>query len=84
MKAIKTEKTLALSAAKAGMDEKTARTYRRSSRLPSEIQSNDGFWLRQKKQVIRGLFCLLIAVSVVLAATLVVSSFRAIGLALDG
>ena len=37
MKTVKTEKTLALSAAKAGMDEKTARKYRRSGRLPSEM-----------------------------------------------
>ena len=37
MRAIKTEKTLALASAKAGMDEKTARKYRRSGRLPSEM-----------------------------------------------
>jgi len=33
MKAVKTEKTLELAAAKAGMDEKTARKHRRSGRL---------------------------------------------------
>jgi hypothetical protein len=38
MKATKTEKTLSLAAAKAGMDEKTARKYRRSGRLPSEMK----------------------------------------------
>ena len=38
MKAVKTEKTLELAAAKAGMDEKTARKYRRSGRLPSEMK----------------------------------------------
>jgi hypothetical protein len=38
MKAIKTERTLELAAAKAGMDEKTARRYRRSGRLPSEMK----------------------------------------------
>ena len=38
MKAIKTEKTLAVSAAKAGMDAKTARKYRRSGKLPSEMR----------------------------------------------
>ena len=38
MKATQTESTLALAAAKAGMDEKTARQYRRSGRLPSELR----------------------------------------------
>ena len=38
MKAIKTEKTLELAAAKAGMDAKTARQYRRSGNLPSETK----------------------------------------------
>lgn len=32
------EPTLALAAAKAGMDEKTARKYRRAGKLPSEVQ----------------------------------------------
>jgi len=38
MKAVKTEKRLALAAAKAGMDAKTARKYRRAGRLPSEMR----------------------------------------------
>jgi hypothetical protein len=38
MKAPQTESTLALAAAKTGMDEKTARQYRRSGRLPSELR----------------------------------------------
>ena len=37
MKSIKAEKVLALAAAKTGMDEKTARRYRRSPRLLSEM-----------------------------------------------
>jgi transposase InsO family protein len=38
MTLIHTEKTLALAAAKAGMDEKTARKYQRAGRLPSQLQ----------------------------------------------
>jgi hypothetical protein len=38
MKLIQTEKTYAIAAAKAGMDEKTARKYRRIGKLPSEIK----------------------------------------------
>ena len=38
MKLLKTEKTLAVAAAKAGMDEKTARKYRDLGRLPSEVK----------------------------------------------
>lgn len=38
MKLSKTEKTLSIAAAKAGMDEKTARRYRSLKRLPSEVQ----------------------------------------------
>ena len=38
MKLMKTEKTLASAAAKAAMDEKTARKYRDLGRLPSEIK----------------------------------------------
>ncbi len=38
MKLIQSEETLALAAAKAGMDEKTARKYRRSGQLPSQGQ----------------------------------------------
>ena len=37
LKLLKTEKTLAAAAAKAGMDEKTARKYRRLGRVPSEV-----------------------------------------------
>ena len=39
MKKIQTEKTLAVAAAKAGMDEKTARRYRDLGRLPSEVSA---------------------------------------------
>ena len=38
MKLSKTEKRLSIAAAKAGMDEKTARKYRSLRRLPSEVQ----------------------------------------------
>jgi len=38
MTLIENEKTLATAAAKAGMDEKTARKYRRLKRLPSEVK----------------------------------------------
>jgi len=38
MKLLQTEKTLSLAAAKAGMDEKTARKYRRMRKLPSEVK----------------------------------------------
>ena len=38
MKLIETEKTLVTAAAKAGMDEKTARKYRRLGKLPSEVK----------------------------------------------
>ena len=37
MKRVQTEKTLAVAAAKAGMDEKTARKYRDAGRLPSQL-----------------------------------------------
>jgi hypothetical protein len=40
MKLIQSEETLALAAAKAGMDEKTARKYRRSGQLPSQCQQD--------------------------------------------
>jgi transposase len=43
MKLIKTEKTLYLAASKAGMDEKTARKYIRSKKLPSQ-QKNGHTW----------------------------------------
>ena len=38
MSLIQKEKSLAAAAAKAGMDEKTARKYRRVGRLPSEVR----------------------------------------------
>ena len=38
MKLIQTEKTYAIAAAKAGMDEKTARKYRCVGKFPSEIK----------------------------------------------
>lgn len=38
MKAMKTEKTVAVAAAKAGMDEKTGRRYRRLGKWPSEMK----------------------------------------------
>ena len=38
MKLIQSEETLTIAAAKAGMDEKTARKYRRSGQLPSQCQ----------------------------------------------
>jgi len=39
MKLMQTQKSLALAAAKAGMDEKTARKYRNLGRLPSEVRA---------------------------------------------
>ena len=39
MKLIQSEDTLSLAAAKAGMDEKTARTYRRAGKLPSQLRA---------------------------------------------
>jgi hypothetical protein len=39
MKLIREEETLAMAAAKAGMDEKTARKYRDSNKLPSESRA---------------------------------------------
>jgi hypothetical protein len=38
MKSLQTEKTKATAAAKAGIDEKTARKYERSGKLPSDIK----------------------------------------------
>ena len=46
MKAIKTEKTLELAAAKAGMDAKTARKYRRSGGVPIEQRQPHGWRTR--------------------------------------
>ena len=39
MKLVQTERTLSLAAAKAGMDEKTARRYRRLRKVPSEMKA---------------------------------------------
>ena len=39
MKLMQMERSLALAAAKAGMDEKTARKYRDLGRLPSEVKA---------------------------------------------
>jgi len=47
MKLVQSEKTLALAAAKAGMDEKTARKYRRSGQLPSQCQQAHIWMTRQ-------------------------------------
>jgi hypothetical protein len=40
MKLLNQEETLSLAAAKAGMDEKTARKYRELGKLPSEVASD--------------------------------------------
>ena len=37
---MQSEKTLAVAAAKAGMDEKTARKYRRLGKLPSQVKQD--------------------------------------------
>jgi len=47
MKLSKTEKTLSIAAAKAGMDEKTARKYRQLGKLPSEC-SKPQTWRTRK------------------------------------
>jgi len=47
MKLIETEKTLATAAAKAGMDEKTARKYRRLGKLPSEVKVEHSWRTRE-------------------------------------
>ncbi len=44
---IKREKTKAIAAAKAGMDEKTARKYVKSNKQPSEIKKNHNWQTRQ-------------------------------------
>jgi len=68
MKLIQGEETLAMAAVKAGMDEKTARKYRDSGKLPSEsppghawrtrpdpIQPEDWEWVREQLKVSPGL-----------------------------
>jgi hypothetical protein len=47
MKLIQTEDTLATAAAKAGMDEKTARKYRDLGKLPSEVRSRHTWRTRE-------------------------------------
>jgi hypothetical protein len=47
MKLIQSEETLTIAAAKSGMDEKTARKYRRSGRLPSQCQRAHSWETRQ-------------------------------------
>jgi hypothetical protein len=47
MKLIQSEKTLTIAAAKAGMDEKTARKYRRLGQLPSQCQQAHAWKTRQ-------------------------------------
>ncbi len=47
MKLIKKEKTLALAAAKAGMDEKTARKWRDLGKLPSEVRCEHSWRTRE-------------------------------------
>jgi hypothetical protein len=47
MKLINQEKTLQLAAAKAGMSEKTARKYRKSSQLPSQVQAPHAWRTRE-------------------------------------
>lgn len=47
MKLVQTEKSLRTAAAKAGMDEKTARKYRRLGKLPSEVKK-DHTWRTRK------------------------------------
>lgn len=54
MKLIQTEKTYATAAAKAGMDEKTARKYRRIGKLPSEIKK-ERTW-RTRKDPFKGVW----------------------------
>ncbi len=47
MKLIKEEKTLAVAAAKAGMDEKTARKWRNLGKLPSEVRQQHNWRTRK-------------------------------------
>ena len=54
MSLIPKEKTLAVAAAKTGMDEKTARKYRRSGRLPSSMKA-EHTWRTRPGPVHRGL-----------------------------
>ncbi len=47
MKLLNQEKTLSLAAAKSGMDEKTARKYRRLGKLPSEVSQERDYRTRE-------------------------------------
>ncbi len=47
MKLLKSEKTLSSAAAKAGMDEKTARKYRSGEKLPSQVKVEHNWRTRQ-------------------------------------
>ena len=47
MKLIQSEETLTIAAAKSGMDEKTARKYRRLGQLPSQCQQVHSWRTRQ-------------------------------------
>ena len=47
MKLIQSEETLTIAAAKSGMDEKTARKYRRLGQLPSQCQQVHSWKTRQ-------------------------------------
>ena len=47
MKLIQSEETLTIAAAKSGMDEKTARKYRRLGQLPSQCQQAHSWKTRQ-------------------------------------
>jgi len=47
MKSLQTERTKSIAAAKAGMDEKTARKYERSGRLPSELKCEHSWRTRK-------------------------------------
>lgn len=49
MKLLQTEKTLATAAAKAGMDEKTARKYRELGKLPSEVKVKQTWRTREDR-----------------------------------
>ena len=47
MKLLNQEQTLSLAAAKSGMDEKTARKYRRLGKLPSEVSQERAYRTRE-------------------------------------
>src|SRR5207237_9491720 len=51
LKLLQQEQTLALAAAKAGMDEKTARKYRRMGKLPS--QNKKARWWRTREDLFK-------------------------------